>query len=160
MKKNILVILLLSAIVSLSSCGGGHSAEYVNDIIVEKADKVTNLMVIVSDYIDDDKYSNAQAYLDSVANYVVESKPIIAALNNKSAEKMKQATLEYLELFKEGVTDYRQAIELYQTAQDNEQMEKANDLINNFLEKTGKKITEIQEFQVAFAKENNIILLK
>lgn len=160
MKKNILVVLLLSAIVSLSSCGGGHSAEYVNKTIVEKADKVVELMQKAYNHIDNDRYSDAQAYLDSVSNYVVESKPIIAALNNKSAEEMKQATLEYIELFKGGVADYRQAIELYQTAQENEQFEQANSLINDFIEKADRKLSELRDIQVIFAERNNITLEK
>ena len=156
-KKFFPAVLLFSVIAFLSSCGG-HSAEYANEVIVEKADKVIELMDKAFDYIDDDEYDNAQAYLDSVINHVTTSEPIIAALNNKSAEKLQQATLEYLTLFKAGVADYKQAIEIYKTAEDDEQMEKANDLINNFIEKADAKLSEMQELQIAFAKENNIIL--
>jgi hypothetical protein len=157
MKKNFFSALLLCAIVLLSSCGG-DSAGRVNDILVSKSDKVVELMEKVGDHIQKDEYDNAKAYLDSVAVHVATSEPIISALNNKSAEDLKKVTLEYLNLFNAGVADYKQAIELYISAQDNEQMEKANKLINDFIEKTQEKMSEMQDVQAVFAKANNIIL--
>ena len=156
MKKGFFSALLLSAIVFLSSCG--DSAGYVNEVLVAKSDKVVDLMEKAGGYIQDDEYDNAVAYLDSVSIYIETSKPLISALKNKSAEAFQKATLEYMDLFAEGTVDYKKAIELYKTAEDNDQMEQANNLINNFVDKTQAKLTEMQGIQEEFAKANGITL--
>ena len=155
MRKSILSALLVSAVVLLSSCG--DSATKVNDILVEKSDKVVELMEIAGQYIQTDDYDNALAYLDSVSVFTTEAVPVISALKNKSAEKLQKATVEYMELFNSGVASYKQAIELYQTAEDNDQMDVANNLVNDFIEKTQVKLTEMQEIQAEFAKSNNTL---
>jgi len=157
MKKNFFSALLLCAVVFLSSCGG-DSAVRVNDVIVAKADKVTDLMRKVVNHIGNDDYDKATLYLDSVSIYIKESEPIITGLNNKSAEELKKITLEYIALFNDGVTDCKEAIQIYQSADDNEQLRKATALINNFIDKADKKLEEARKAQVDFAKANNISL--
>ena len=155
MKKNLLAILVFSVAVLMSSCGFEDGAGYVNDILVERTDKVEALLLEAFNHIDVDEYDSALAYPDSVTNHVKESEVVIAKLKNKSAEKLQQATLEYLAMFKTGVIDCKQAIECYRA---DGNMEEAYDLINNFVEKADTKLEEMQEIQVEFAKANNIIL--
>jgi len=157
MKKNLFFALVFSVAVFMYSCGG-HSAIYVNDTIVDKTDKVEELMSKVYDFVNDDKYDNALAYLDSIANHAKESETIIANLEYKPAEKFQQAALEYLAMYKEAATtDFRQAIEWYQS-EDNALLEKANNLIRSFDDKTDKKLAEMQALQVEFANKNNFDL--
>ena len=153
MKKNFFSALLLSAVIFFPSCGG-DSASRVNDVIVAKVEKVSGLMDKAMDYIGDDDYDNALLYLDSVSIHIKESEPIISSLNNKSAEELKKVTLEYLTSFNDGVADYKQAIQLYQS----EDFNNANTLINDFIKKIDEKFKEAQKAQVDFAKANNIIL--
>ena len=157
MKKNFFSALLLCAVVFLSSCGG-DSAVRVNDVIVSKAEKAVDLMGEVFNYIEDDDYDNALIYLDSISIHVKESTDVISKLDNKSAEELKKATLEYLALFNDGVADYKQAIQLFQSAETNEQFKKANTLISDFAKKVDGKLREVQKAQADFAKANNITL--
>ena len=157
MKKNLLAILVFSVAVLMSSCGFEDGARYVNDILVDETDKVEALMSNVYDFIDVDEYDNALAYLDSVANHVKDSETIIAKLKNKSAVKFQQSALEYLAMYSAVVADYRQAIEWFQS-EDDELFEKANDLINDFDEKTDEKLSELIALQAEFAKNNNFEL--
>jgi len=157
MKKSIFSILIFSVAVLIYSCGSGPSAIYVNDTIVDKTDKVEELMAKVYDFIEEDEYDNALAYLDSVANHAKESETIIANMKYKSAEKFQQAALEYLAMYKKAATDFRQAIKWYQS-DDDDLIEKGDDLIDDFDEKTDEKLVEIQTLQVEFAKKNNFDL--
>ena len=157
MKKNLLAILVFSVAVLMSSCGFEDGAIYVNDTLVDKAEKVEVLMSEVYDYIDEDEYDSALAYLDSVTNHVKDSEIAIAKLKNKSAEEFKQSVLEYLAMYSATVADYRQAIEWYQS-EDDELFEKANDIINNFDVITDEKLSEIIALQKEFAENNNLEL--
>ena len=157
MKKNLLAILVFSVAVLMSSCGFEDGAGYVNDILVERTDKVEALLLEAFNHIDVDEYDSALAYLDSVTNHVKESEVVIAKLKNKSAEEFQQFTLEYLAMYSAAVTDYRQAIEWYQSEND-ELVEKANDLINNFGDKADEKLFEFIALQKEFAENNNLEL--
>lgn len=157
MKKNIFSVLVFGVAVLMSSCGFEDGAIYVNDMIVDKTDKVEEMMSNVYDFIDVDEYDSALAYLDSVANHAKDSEATIAKLKNKSAEKFQQSALEYLAMYSAVVADYRQAIEWYQS-EDDELFEKANELIQNFDEKADEKLSEIIELQKEFAKKSNFEL--
>ena len=159
MKKNLLVILAIGIAVFMSSCVFGDGAVYVNDLLVDKSDKVEDLLSQAYDFIYEDEYDTALAYLDSVTNYVKDSEVVIAKLKNKSAEAFKQSVLEYLAMHSAAVADYKQAIEWYQS-EDDDLFEKANDLIENFDVKTDEKVSEIQALQAEFAKANNIELYR
>ena len=156
MKKSIFTVLVFSVAVLMCSCGE-QSAIYVNDTIVNETDKVDTLMSKVYDFIDEDEYDNALAYLDSVANQAKESEAIIAGLKYKSVEKLQQAALEYLAMYKQAATDFRQVIEWYQS-EDDGLIDKGDDLVSDFDEKTDKKLSEIQTLQIEFAKKNNFEL--
>ena len=155
MKKNLLAILVFSVAVLMSSCG--NSAGNVNDTIVDELDKVEELMSNVYDFIIDDEYDNALAYLDSVANHAKEATIIIANLKCKSAEKFQQAAVEYLAMYSTAAVDFRQAIEWYQS-KDDELFEKADNLIDDFETKTDEKLDEIIVLQAEFAEKNNLEL--
>ena len=156
MKKSLFSVWVFSVAVFMYSCGG-HDAIYVNDMIVEKTDEVEELMSKVYDFIYEDEYDSALAYLDSIANHAKESETIIANLKCYSVEKFQQVALEYLAMYREAATDFRQAIEWYQSG-DEELIEKGDDLIGNFDDQTDKKLSEIQRLQVEFAKKNNFDL--
>ena len=156
MKKSIFTVLVFSVAVLMCSCGE-QSAIYVNDTIVNETDKVDALMSKVYDFIDEDEYDNALAYLDSVANQAKESEAIIAGLKYKSVERLQQAALEYLTMYKQAATDFRQVIEWYQS-EDDGLIDKGDDLVSDFDEKTDKKLSEIQTLQIEFAKKNNFEL--
>jgi len=156
MKKSIFTVLGFSVAVLMCSCGG-HSAISVNDTIVNETDKVDELMSKVYDFIDEDEYDNALVYLDSVANQAKESETIIADLKYKSVEKLQQAALEYLAMYKQAATDFRQVIKWYQS-EDDALIEKGDDSISEFDDKIEKKLSEIQSLQIEFAKENNFEL--
>ena len=156
MKKSIFTVLVFSVAVLMCSCGE-QSAIYVNDTIVNETDKVDALMSKVYDFIDEDEYDNALAYLDSVANQAKESEAIIAGLKYKSVEKLQQVALEYLAMYKQAATDFRQVIEWYQS-EDDGLVDKGDDLVSDFDEKTDKKLSEIQTLQIEFAKKNNFEL--
>ena len=157
MKKSIFSVLVLSIAMFMSSCGFEDGAGYINDMFVEKTDKVEALLLEAYNYIDVDEYDNALAYIDSVTNYVKESEIIIAKLKNKSAEKFQKFTLEYFAMYGAAVADYKQAIEWYQS-DDDELFEKANDLINNFDIKADEKLSEFIAIQKEFAENNNFEL--
>ena len=159
MKKSIFSVLVLSIAMFMSSCGFEDGAGYINDMFVEKTDKVEALLLEAYNYIDVDEYDSALAYLDSVTNYVKESEIIIAKLKNKSAEKFQKFTLEYLAFYDAAVVDYKQAIEWFQS-EDDELFEKANKLIIDFGEKAEEKLDEFVALQAEFAKANNLELDK
>ena len=156
MKKNLLFIFVVSIAVLMSSCGG-DSAMRVNKVLVEKSETVAEFMSKAMDYFADDEYESALECLDIVTNYVDKSTPIVARLQNKSAEKWQQATLEYLAIYKAGAADYKQAIEWFQA---DENFEEASMLVINFILKASSKLEEMQEIQAEFAKANNIELTK
>ena len=157
MKRNLLAILVLSIAVLMPSCGFEDGAGYVNDLLVEKTDKVEALMLEFYNYIDEDEYDTASAYLDSVTNYVKESEVVIAKLKNKSAEEFQQFTLEYLTFYGAVVDDYKKVIEWFQS-EDDELFEKAGDLIIDFEKKADEKLAEFIALQKEFAENNNLEL--
>ena len=157
MKKNILTTLVISAVAFfMTSCS--DNATYVNETIVNRLEKSAELLNEVVEYAEVDDYATATAYLDSITNHISESTAVISKMKNKSAEQFIQTSLDYLNYFSTGVADYKKAIEIYQTAETNVQFEKANDIVNDFLEVADAKFEKVQEAQVEFAKANDITL--
>ena len=162
MKKSLFSTLLLSAVVALFVSSCGDSAAHVNDVIVAKADKVNELMSEATDFLGDEDYEKVKLYLDSISIHVEASKPIISALDNKSAEGLKTATIEYLDICSAGVTELKQAIDVFQSFEGSEgdvdKYNKAVESLNEFIKKADDKLEEAQAAQVEFAKANNITL--
>ena len=157
MKVKFLSVTALSVIAFVMiSCG--TSSTTVNDTIVAKTDKVNDMMSDIIDAIDADEYEAALTSLDELGVYTSESKEIIAKMKNKSGEKFIQVAVEYLDLYTQGIVDTKEAIAIFQTAENNTQMRKANDLYNNFTDIATSKHRELQNAQREFANANGITL--
>ena len=157
MKKNLLSVTVLSLVAFVMiSCG--TSSTTVNDTIVAKTDKVIDMMNSIIDAIDADEYETALTSLDELGVYVNESKEIISKMENKSGEQFIRVAVEYLDLYTQGIVDTKEAVSIFQTAENNTQMRKANDLYNNFTDIAMTKYRELQNVQSEFANANGITL--
>ena len=157
MRKNFLSVTVLSLVASVMiSCG--TSATTVNETIVAKTDRVFDLMNQATDAADNEDYETALATLDTLIPYVEESKEIISKMENKPGEQFIQAAVAFLDLFPEGIADYKKAIGIYQIAENNAQLKESYDLANNFINKVNAKYTELGKIQVEFADANGLTL--
>jgi hypothetical protein len=147
------------AAVLLTSCGG-DSAVKVNETIVAGVDGSVTLLEKAGTYIGADQYDEAKAYLDSTSIHVTAAIEAIEKLENKSAVEFKQAALDLLrQISTEGIPAYKQAIDIYLTdSEDQDDYNRANALINDFIDKVQKSQTAVQQIQVAFAAKNNVQL--
>ena len=157
MKKNLLSVTVLSLVAFVMiSCG--TSSTTVNETIVAKTDRTIDLMNQAFEAINDDEYETALATLDTLSPYVEESKEIISKMENKSGEQFIQVAVEFLDLFPSGIADYKKAIEIFQTAENNTKMREAAKLVDDFMDKAGDKYDELGKIQVEFAKANGMTL--
>ncbi len=152
MKK--VLFALVCAVVMFSSCG--DSAVKLNDTIVDKVDGTVGMMDKVMNYIQNEDYATATAYLDTVSLHVTSSVEQIGKLDNKSGEEFKQSAIELLNMVgNEGVPAYKKALEIFQDpAKYNDGIE----LINDFIDKVQKQQNLLQEKQREFATKNNVTL--
>ena len=158
MKKRISVILVAIFCFASTATVAQTTAAVVNDSIVSKTNKIIDMMNLIADAIDADRYDNALALLDEVNVCVKEAKGFIAKMENESGRQFIKVALEYLDLYPQGIVDTKEAIALYRTATSNSQMDKANKLYNNFTNNATKKYNELTKIQKEFAETNNMEL--
>jgi hypothetical protein len=157
MMKKTFFMALVCGISLLFSCGDGDSAEKVNKVITDRVDKTVRLLENAGNYILADNYNVAQACLDSISMYVSTASLTIGRLNSRSGESFKQSALNLLTMIAaDGVPTYTRAIEIYRSATDNAQMDVANKLINDFIDRLADHQDTLLDDQRKFVEKHRI----